>query len=80
MQREIEALMRAHHDDQVSETRLVQDVLAALAVGARSRRLMVEELATVLARAKNDLESRPTEHLTKIDEALTSAVRQLRVS
>ena len=80
MQREIEALIRAYHEEQARETRLIQDVLAALAVGASSRRLMIEELAAVVGRAKNDMEPTTREHPAQFADALTTAVRPMRVS
>ncbi len=44
MQREIEALLKAYVEDGSRESRLVQNVLTALAVGAAARQRMLLEL------------------------------------
>ena len=80
MQREVEALYRAFHDEKSRETRLIQDVLSALAVGAASRRMMIEELAAALARAKCDLDPVPANVLTESDENITSFVNRVRTA
>ena len=80
MQREVEALYRAFHDEKNRETRLIQDVLSALAVGAASRRMMIEELAAALARAKSDLDPVPANVLTESDENITSFVNRVRTT
>ena len=80
MQREVEALYRAYHDEKGRETRLIQDVLSALAVGAASRRMMIEELAAALARAKCDLDPVPANVLTESDENITSFVNRVRTA
>ena len=44
MQREIEALLKAYVEDSGREARLIQNVLAALAVGAAARQRMIADI------------------------------------
>lgn len=51
MQREIEELLRAIHVDQRQEQKLVNDVLAAIAVGSAARRRMIKDIANAVIQA-----------------------------
>ena len=51
MQREIEELLKAIHVDQRQEQKLVNDVLAAIAVGAAARRRMTQDIANAVLEA-----------------------------
>lgn len=53
MQREIEDLLKAIHIDQRQEQKLVNDVLAAIAVGSAARRRMFEDIANAVLQAMN---------------------------
>ena len=44
MQREIEALLKAYVEDSSRESRMVQNVLTAMAVGAAARQRMIEDI------------------------------------
>lgn len=51
MQREIEELLKAIHVDQRHEQKLVNDVLAAIAVGSAARRRMIQDIANACLQA-----------------------------
>ena len=51
MQREIEELLKAIHVDQRHEQKLVNDVLAAIAVGSAARRRMIQDIANAVLQA-----------------------------
>lgn len=53
MQREIEELLKAIHVDQRQEQKLVNDVLAAIAVGSAARRRMIQDIANAVLQAMN---------------------------
>lgn len=57
MQREIEELLKAIHVDQRQEQKLVNDVLAAIAVGSAARRRMIQDIANAVLQA---MDSSPT--------------------
>ncbi len=48
MQREIEALLSAYLTDRNKETRMIQELLTALAVGAAARQRMLRDLAAAI--------------------------------
>ena len=78
MQREVEALIRAYHDEKRRETRLVQDVLTALAAGQVSRRLMIVDLTAALARASGETASVSANFNSDKDDEIASFVRRVR--
>lgn len=51
VQREIEDLLKAIHIDQRQEQKLVNDVLAAIAVGSAARRRMIQDIANACLQA-----------------------------
>jgi hypothetical protein len=57
VQREIEELLRTFHLEQRREQKLINDVLAAMAVGAAARQRMVQDIANAVLEAISDNES-----------------------
>ena len=50
MQREIEALLKVYVDDREREGQLVTELLTAIAVGASSRRRMIDDITAAVSR------------------------------
>lgn len=86
MQREIEALLVAYMEEKQKETKLVQDLLTALAVGAAARQRMCEaiEAASLSAvGAGSAVGSKSVEHQSvpmPVEDDLERALVQLRRS
>ena len=80
MLREVEALFRAFNDEKTRETRLIQDILSALAAGAASRRMMIDELTAALSRAKIDLNKVPANVDAAADDNISACVSRLRTA
>ena len=79
MQREIEALLKAYVEDRQREGKLVTDLLTAIAVGAASRRQMMEDIATAVTsiRPVARTEAPPPSQPASFDP-VSEAVSQLR--
>jgi hypothetical protein len=83
MQREIEALLKAYVEDRQREGKLVTELLTALAVGAASRRQMMEDITLAVAQigVEAPLAAAPVEEPAAYDppyDPVTEAVSQLR--
>lgn len=91
MQREIEELLRTFHLEQRREQKLINDVLAAMAVGAAARQRMIrdianavieamsgkEELAAERAAQDGPLSREPQANLSQTEQELTSALQSM---
>lgn len=88
MQREIEDLLVAYIADRNREARLVQDLLAALAVGSVARQRMIEAVATAASEASAGIpqapaapSSAPARNVSELLSAdISAAVAELRAA
>ena len=83
MQREIEELLKAIHIDQRQEQKLVNDVLAAIAVGSAARRRMIQDIANAVIQAMevtpDSVGRQPAQHVRQhsTERELTDALQSM---
>lgn len=83
MQREIEALLKAYVEDRQREGQLVTDLLTAIALGAASRRQMIDDIAFAVGRVRSEGAIAPVRAPVNAEPAqdydpVSDAVGQLR--
>lgn len=76
MQREIEALLSAYLADRNKETKMIQELLTALAVGAVARQRMFRDLAVAINGEATQGSSASEESAT--GKEITAAIEHLR--
>lgn len=90
VQREIEELLRTFHLEQRREQKLINDVLAAMAVGAAARQRMIQDIANAVLEAMSPntslaagergdgpLASAPPPEASTTERELTSALQSM---
>ena len=77
MQKEIEMLIMAIHQEQRREKKLLDGVLEAIAAGGAARRNMTQQIAQALAEA-NETEARDVASRESLAQDIESAIVSLR--
>ena len=90
MQREIEELLRRFHLEQRREQKLINDLLAAMAVGAAARQRMIQDIANAVLEAMSGtdvasamrqedgpLTREPSSDVSATEKELTSALQSM---
>lgn len=77
MQKEIEMLIMAIHQEQRREKKLLDGVLEAISAGGAARRYMTQQIAQALAEA-NETEARDVASRESLAQDIESAIVSLR--